>query len=174
MKKLGPEISVFVSTFHSTRFTAGATWTMPSLSQFIKALTQEQDKLIQMGIIKVPKPHALVVHDGSSSQNPKSKRKGKENAHADPNKERYSKPFNDSSGSKVGKSKQGKKCVYCICGNHPESTCMKKQINEMAQILQKNNLGDFIPEATKKKSKDQAPKKGNPHALVVVHSSPDT
>jgi hypothetical protein len=26
----------------------------------------------------------------------------------------------------------------------------------------------------KKKSKYQAPKKGNPHALVVVHSSPDT
>jgi hypothetical protein len=51
---------------------------------------------------------------------------------------------------------------------------MKKQIDQMAQTLQKNNLGDFIPEAAKKKSEDQAPKKGNSHALVVVHSSPDT
>jgi hypothetical protein len=32
---------------------------------------------------------------------------------------------------------------------------------------------DFIPEATKKKTKDQAPKKCNPHALVPIHSSHD-
>ena len=44
----------------------------------------------------------------------------------------------------------------------------------MVQILQKNNLEDFIPEAAKKKSEDQAPKKGNPDALVVVHFSPNT
>jgi hypothetical protein len=39
MEKIGPKFSVFVSTFHSTIFTAGETWTMPSLSQFIEALT---------------------------------------------------------------------------------------------------------------------------------------
>jgi hypothetical protein len=44
----------------------------------------------------------------------------------------------------------------------------------MAQVLQKNNLEDFIPEAPKKKLEDQAPKKGNIHALVFVHSSPNT
>jgi protoheme ferro-lyase len=42
MEKLGPEYSVFVSTFHSNRFTTGPTWTMPSLSQFIEALTQSR------------------------------------------------------------------------------------------------------------------------------------
>jgi hypothetical protein len=126
MAKLGLEFSVFVSTFHSTRFIVGATWTMPSLSQFIDALTQEHDKLIHMGIIKGPKAHALVLHDGNNSQNPKSKRKGKEKAHADPKKEGYSKPFNNSSGSKGGKNKQGKKCGYCNRGNHLELACMKK------------------------------------------------
>jgi hypothetical protein len=49
---------------------------------------------------------------------------------------------------------------------------MKKQIDLMTQILQKNNLGDQILEGAKKKPEDHAPK-GNHHALVVVHSSPD-
>jgi hypothetical protein len=127
-----------------------------------------------MGIIKGPKAHALAVHDENNSQNSKSKSKGKGKTHAKPKKDGYSKPFNDFSGSKGGKSKQGKKCGYCNRGNHLESTCMKKQIDLMAQILEKNNLGDFIPEVSKKKSKDQALKKGNPHALLAIHSSPDT
>jgi hypothetical protein len=106
-----------------------------SLSKSIKDLTKEQYNLIQMGIIKGPKEHALVVHDRSSSQNPKCKHKGKGKAHAEPNKEGYSKPFNDSSGSKGGKNKKGKKCGYCNHGNHPKSACMKKHIEQMKQIL---------------------------------------
>ena len=49
---------------------------------------------------------------------------------------------------------------------------MKKKIDLMTQILQKNNLGDQIFEGAKKKLEDHAPK-GNHHALVVVHSSLD-
>jgi hypothetical protein len=71
-----------------------------------------------MGIIKGPKAHALAVHDGNNSQNPKSKRKEKEKVHADPKNEGHSKPFNDSSSSKGGNIKQGKKCGYCNHGNH--------------------------------------------------------
>jgi hypothetical protein len=55
---------------------------MPSLSHLIEDLTQEKDKLINMGIIKGPKAHALGVHDGNNSQNPKSKPKCKGKAHA--------------------------------------------------------------------------------------------
>jgi hypothetical protein len=33
-----------------------------------------------------------------------------------------------------------------------ESTCMKNKIDLMAQVLQKNNLGNFIPEGAKKKN----------------------
>jgi hypothetical protein len=45
----------------------------------------------------------------------------------------------------------------------------------MTQILQKNNLGDFIPEgAKKKKEEDHAPKKGNHHVLVAINSSSDS
>jgi hypothetical protein len=42
----------------------------------------------------------------------------------------------------------------------------------MTQVLQKNNLEDFIPEgAKKKKEEDHAPKKGNHHDLVAINSS---
>jgi hypothetical protein len=47
----------------------------------------------------------------------------------------------------------------------------------MTQILQQNNLGDRIPEGSKKKKKpkDQNPKKGNSsHALIAINSSLDS
>jgi hypothetical protein len=51
LSNLGPELSVFVSTFHSIRFSSGATWNMPSLEDFIESLTQEQTKIINMGTL---------------------------------------------------------------------------------------------------------------------------
>jgi hypothetical protein len=63
LSNIGPELSVFISTFHTVRFTSGATWKMPSLEDFIESLTQEKTKLISMGTIKGPRVHALTVHD---------------------------------------------------------------------------------------------------------------
>jgi hypothetical protein len=94
-----------------------------------------------MGLMKDTKSHALTMHDGKWS----SKQNGKEG---------YSKPFNDSSGSKDSsdskKNKKGKKCTYFNKLNHEESTCMNKQIDLMAKTLQHNNLGNFIPKGVKK------------------------
>jgi hypothetical protein len=48
---------------------------------------------------------------------------------------------------------------------------MKKKINLMEHVFQKNNLGNFIPKgAKKKKEEDNAPKKGNHHSLVAINS----
>jgi hypothetical protein len=126
LSKLGPEFSVFVSTFHTVRFTSGATWKMPSLEDFIESLTQEQTKLINMGTIKGPRAHALTVHDGSHKYQ-KSKDKDKWKSHAHTKKEGYTKPFTDASGSKGEKGRKGEKCTYCHKGFHSESTCMKKK-----------------------------------------------
>jgi hypothetical protein len=117
--------------FHTQRFTIGASWTMCSLDTFIEALIQEKDKLIKMGVIKKSKEHALVVHDGRSSQNIKSKVKGKTKSCVESKKEGYSKPFNDSLRSKSGKGNKGHKCTYCNRGFHPKSVCMKKKIDLM-------------------------------------------
>ena len=85
---------------------------MPTLDQFIQSLAHEQDKLIKMGIIKGPNAHALDVHESSDTSNPKTKQKGKGKVHAKPKKEGYSKPFDDSSGSKGGKGKRRNKCGF--------------------------------------------------------------
>ena len=52
---------------------------------------------------------------------------------------------------------------------------MKKQIDLMSQILQKNNLGYRIPESAKKKKPDDPnSKKGNSsHPLIAINSSHD-
>jgi hypothetical protein len=54
-------------------------------------------------------------------------------------KEGYSKPFNDSSGSKDSldskNKKKGKQCTYNNKPNYEESTYMKKQIDLMAQTF---------------------------------------
>jgi hypothetical protein len=76
LSKLGLELFVFISTFHSVRFSSGSTWKIPSLDDFIESLTQEKTKLINMGKIKGPRVHALTMHDGSHKYN-KSKDKYK-------------------------------------------------------------------------------------------------
>jgi hypothetical protein len=67
LAKLGPEYIVYVSNFHSSRCIFGTNWKMPTLSQFIESLTQEQTKLIHMGLKKYPKAHALTMQDGKWS-----------------------------------------------------------------------------------------------------------
>ena len=54
LSKLFPNYSVFVSTFHATKLT-DQDWKMPKLVEFIKSLTQEQDKLVMMGTSNLPK-----------------------------------------------------------------------------------------------------------------------
>jgi 3-dehydroquinate synthase class II len=88
LSKIYHEFSMFVSTFHSVKFTFGATWKMPSLEEFIESLTQEQTKLINIRKIKGPKPHALTVQDGSHQYH-KSKDKDKMKSHANTKKEGY-------------------------------------------------------------------------------------
>jgi hypothetical protein len=174
LSKLHPKLSVLISTFHTVRFTSGATWKMPSLEDFIESLTQEQTKLINMGTIKGPRVHALTMHDGSHKYH-KSKDKYKRKSHAHMKKEGYTKPFTNASRSKGEKGRKGEKCTYCHKGFHLEYACMQKQIDMMCQILQKNNLGDRIPEgAKKKKLEDLNSRKDNSsHALIAINSSPD-
>jgi hypothetical protein len=103
LAKLAPEYIIYVSNFHFGRYLFGTNWKMPTLAQFIESLTQEKTKFIQMGLMKYPKAHELTMHDGKES----SKQNGKEG---------YSKPFNDSLGSRdysdSKKKKKGKQCTY--------------------------------------------------------------
>jgi hypothetical protein len=64
LSKLGLEYDVYVSNFHYGRCLFGTNWKMPMMAQSIESLTQEKTKIIQMGLIKDPKAHALTMHDG--------------------------------------------------------------------------------------------------------------
>ena len=85
LSKLGPEYSVFVSSFHTSRLTMGTNWKMPLMDAFIESLIQEKDKIIKMGDLKHSKSHALVVHE-SSKTNAKNKQKQKGKKESDQRK----------------------------------------------------------------------------------------
>ena len=63
LSKLSVDYSVFVSSFQTMKLTT-PNWKMPTLDAFIQSLTYENDKLIQMGIIRSPKDQALVARGG--------------------------------------------------------------------------------------------------------------
>ena len=52
--------SVFVSSVHSGKLTVRNS-RMPSVADFMESLTQEQDKLVQMGTIKSTKDQSVAV-----------------------------------------------------------------------------------------------------------------
>ena len=54
LSKLGPDYSVFVSTFNATRL-AVPKWKMPSLNSFIDSMTKEKYKLIHMCVLNSSK-----------------------------------------------------------------------------------------------------------------------
>ena len=83
LSKLGPDYYVFVSTFHTRNLTI-PNWRMPTLNAFIESLTNEHDKLFQMGIIKTSKDQALFVV-GPKAMNGKGKQKNQKNKFDDPN-----------------------------------------------------------------------------------------
>ena len=67
---IGIDYIVFVSTFHSSKLTA-RNWRITSLAEFIESLTQEKDKLVQMGTIKSSKDQALDVGVSNPSKGKK-------------------------------------------------------------------------------------------------------
>ena len=130
---------MFVSTFYATKLIA-RTWKIPKHVEFMESLTQEQDKLVMMGTIKPSKYQALVVR--YSRVGSKSKKKAKNTLEK---KREKNKSQEDPQGSKnkfQKKKKKGemRKCAYCSKGYHPESSCMKNQIDMLTQLLQKNNI----------------------------------
>ena len=62
-----------------------------------------------------------------------------------PSQRRILQQQDEPSGSKKNKNKgnQGKekvKCSYCEKGFHPEHSCMKKNLDEMTLLLERNNI----------------------------------
>ena len=140
---------------------------MPSLADFMESLTREQDKLVMMGTIKPSKYQGLVA--GYSKVYSKGKKKAKTPLVKKGDK---SKSHEESSNSKKKNSQKNKgkgqmrKCTYCGNGFHHGSSCMKKQIDILTQILEKHNIS--LPEGTNKKEGGSSFEyKERVHALVA-------
>ena len=73
LSKLGADYSVFVSTLCAGKLTTPG-WKIPTLNAFIESLTNEHDKLVQMGIIRSSHDQALHV-SGPKDTKGKGKKK---------------------------------------------------------------------------------------------------
>ena len=87
-----------------------------------------------MGTIKPSKDQDLVAGDlrvdskgNKKSKNPPKQKRDKNKSQEEPQ------------GSKKNKGEMSK-CTYYGKGFHPESSCMKNQIDMLTQLLEKNNI----------------------------------
>ena len=122
---------------------------MPSLADFMESLTQEQDKLVMMGTIKPSKYQALVAGDSRVGSKGKKKAKKPLEQKRDKNKS-----LEEPQGSKKNPQKKKnkgemRKCAYCSKGNHPKISCMKKKIDMLTELLEKNGIS--LPDSSKKR-----------------------
>ena len=76
INKIGFEYYFFISNIHSRRASI-LNWKIPSLDFFAKSLIQEQDKLVQMGVLQTSKIQALLMSNSTNAQ-AKGRHKGKE------------------------------------------------------------------------------------------------
>ena len=137
---------------------------MPKL-EFMESLTQEQDKLVIMGTIKHSKDQDLVARDSRVDSKRKKKYKKPPEQKRDKNKSQE-----DPQGSKKKKNKgEMRKCAYYSKGYHLESSCMKKHIDMLTQLLEKNNIS--LTDCSKKREGgSNSEDRERVHALVTSTS----
>ena len=63
-----------------------------------------------------------------------------------------------------------RKCAYCNKGNHTESSCMKKQIDMLTKLLEKNGIS-LLENSKKREGGSSSDDRERVHALVAGTSS---
>ena len=144
---------------------------MPPLNDFIAALTQEKDKLVQMGAIKHSKNQSLAATDAPKSSG-KDKEKGT-GKFPESEKERFTQSSENSSEPKGKKKKEITLFIYCSKVFHPEKHCMRNTVDEMAKKLQQHSL--TVPKNVKKKDDNRTGGRARDgHDLMDVTSTPSS
>ena len=110
MSELGPEFSMFISTFHYGSLTT-PNWIIPSLDAFTESLIQEQYKMIHMGALRASPNKALLACETRNVQGIR-KQKGKDKINTDFEPKYEFDPTLESSCSRKNKHQKGK-CSYC-------------------------------------------------------------
>ena len=113
---------------------------MPKIAEFMESLTREQDKLVMMGTIKPSKDQALVAGDSRVDSKGNIKAKKPPQQKRDKNKSQEEPQGSKKNFQKNMNKGERRKCAYCSKGYHPKSSCMKKKIDMLTQLLEKNNI----------------------------------
>ena len=146
---------------------------MPTLASFARTLTHEQDKLVKMGTIKDTRDQALAMVVLNASKGKQKENNLKQLEMGKPNRPKNSDGGSNPPKDKDKKGKEKNKCTYFHKVWHLESSCMKKTIDQMEQILEKNSIP--VLDGTRKKygtsSSDNTKKC---HALVEGTSNSST
>ena len=88
----------------------------------------------------------------------------------DKNKSREEPQGSKKNPRKKKNKKEMSKCAYYSKGNHPESSCMKKQIDMLTQLLEKNGIS--LPDSSKKREGGpNSEDRERVHALVASTST---
>ena len=106
----------------------------------MESLTQEQDKLVMMGTIKPSKDQDLVAGDLRVDSKIKKKDKKTHEKKRDKNMSQEEPQGSKKNFQKKKNKGEMSKCAYCSKGYHLEISCMKKQIDRLTQLLEKNNI----------------------------------
>ena len=125
-----------------------------------------------MGSIKTKYQDIVVGVSNLAKGNPKSKN-SKLSDKKKSEKPKSSEGATNPPKEKEKKGKEKEKCTYCHKGWNSESSHMKKTIDKMAQLLQKNNI-HFPDGARKKYGNSGFENKDKSHALVACSSHPPT
>lgn len=67
LSKIGPQYSLFVSSFHATKLDLEKAWKMPEFNDFAISFTQEHDMLVHMGSQKPSNSHALALNERANT-----------------------------------------------------------------------------------------------------------
>ena len=90
----------------------------------------------------------------STKDQSKGKSKGKDPKAIDSKPKENKNNSEGALGSKKKKKFENKMCPYCMRGFHPEKYCMKKQVDELIDLLKKNNIS--LPQREKKSDDGQS------------------
>jgi transposase InsO family protein len=141
LSKLGSAYSVFVSTFYAMKEALGEAYVEPTLESFCTSLIREEDKLLQLGVIKTADTSnkALVAQQKDKPKYPK-----KQNPRYNNKQPKVPKPAqiasapNGDKGSKYKKN-TNKHCNFCNKDGHDEFRCFKKMA-ALEAAMKKHNI----------------------------------
>ena len=102
-----------------------------------------------MGTIKPSKYQDLVVGDSKVDSKSKKKDKNPPEQKREKNKSQEEPQGSKNKFQKKKNKWEMSKCAYYSKGYHLESSCMKKQIDMLTQIMENNNIS--LPDRSKKR-----------------------